>query len=87
MSQTVLLCPGQGAQSIGMGTTWATASTAAKALCASAPVWRRAATAAMAPKTSRETGGAGLSQPCLRNDDEAAGDDDGDGGGEADNVL
>jgi [acyl-carrier-protein] S-malonyltransferase len=32
MSQTVLLCPGQGAQSIGMGTAWAASSAAARAV-------------------------------------------------------
>ncbi|MEY4181724.1 MAG: Malonyl CoA-acyl carrier protein transacylase [Planctomycetota bacterium] len=32
MSQTVLLCPGQGAQSIGMGTAWGASSAAARAV-------------------------------------------------------
>ncbi|MBM4109759.1 MAG: ACP S-malonyltransferase [Phycisphaerae bacterium] len=32
MSQTVLLCPGQGAQAVGMGTAWAAASSAARAI-------------------------------------------------------
>lgn len=32
MSQTVLLCPGQGAQAVGMGTAWAAASSAARTI-------------------------------------------------------